>query len=171
MENNLFFREDAMPIYEFYCPACNTVFNFYSPTVNTAKIPLCPRCNQDTLERLLSSFATLSGGHEDRDSADIPLDEAKMEKAFRVMEREMGTMNEDDPRQAVSLLRKMAAAAGGTMDEGMEEALRRIEAGDDPETIEAEMGDQLNPESIFSGKKKGRGRSKKILYDETLYDL
>ena len=30
-----------MPIYEFFCPDCNTVFSFYSPTVNTRKIPLC----------------------------------------------------------------------------------------------------------------------------------
>ena len=26
-----------MPIYEFFCPDCNTVFNFYSPTVNPGR--------------------------------------------------------------------------------------------------------------------------------------
>jgi hypothetical protein len=26
-----------MPIYEFYCPDCNTIFNFFSRTINTSK--------------------------------------------------------------------------------------------------------------------------------------
>ena len=26
-----------MPIYEFYCPDCNTLFNFFSRTINTSK--------------------------------------------------------------------------------------------------------------------------------------
>lgn len=160
-----------MPIYEFFCDDCNTVFNFYSTTINTSKIPLCPKCEGRDLKRMLSPFATVSGKKEKGDAADLPLDESKMEKALQVMEKEMSNIKEDDPRQMASLLRKMTEAAGGNMDEGMEEALRRMEAGEDPENIEADMGDTLNPENIFSDQKRRGKRPQKISYDETLYDL
>jgi len=78
-----------MPIYEFFCPDCNTVFSFYSPTVNTRKIPLCPQCQHRELERLLSTFATISGKNEAGKSKDIPLGEAKIMKAVQMMESEM----------------------------------------------------------------------------------
>jgi len=165
-------REDTMPIYEFFCDDCNTVFNFYSGTINTIKIPRCPRCKNRALKRMMSTFATISGRKEEGDAEDFPMDESKMEKALQVMEREMHNIKDEDPRQMASLLRRMTEAAGGNLDEGMEEALRRMEAGEDPENIEAEMGDALNPENIFfSEQKKGGKRPKKIIYDETLYDL
>ena len=40
-----------MPIYEFYCQQCNTVYNFFSKTVNTEKTPYCPTCKDIKLER------------------------------------------------------------------------------------------------------------------------
>jgi len=160
-----------MPIYEFFCADCNTVFNFYSPTINTSKIPFCPKCKKRALKRMMSTFATISGRKEEGDLEDLPIDESKMEKALQVMEKEMHNIKDDDPRQMASLLRKMTEAAGGNLDEGMEEALRRMESGEDPESIEAEMGDKLNPDNIFSDQKKRGKRTKKITYDETLYDL
>jgi hypothetical protein len=55
----------------------------------------------------------------------------------------------------------------------MEEALSRMEAGEDPEQVEAEMGDLLNEEEPFiMGAKKGRkAKRAEPLRDETLYDL
>ena len=35
-------RVGDMPIYEFYCAKCNTIYNFFSRTANTDKIPTCP---------------------------------------------------------------------------------------------------------------------------------
>ena len=120
---------------------------------------------------MMSPFAAISGRKEEGDTQDLPIDESKMEKALQVMEREMHNIKDDDPRQMASLLRKMTEAAGGNLDEGMEEALKRMETGEDPEKIEAEMGDQLNPENIFSEQKKRGKRAKKITYDDTLYEL
>jgi hypothetical protein len=58
---------------------------------------------------------------------------------------------------------------------GMEEALRRMERGEDPEQVEAEMGDLLETEDPFVfGGKKGRGGGgvrRAPTRDETLYDL
>ncbi|MBW1675027.1 MAG: zinc ribbon domain-containing protein [Deltaproteobacteria bacterium] len=162
-----------MPIYEFYCEECNTIFNFFSRSVNTTKRPLCPRCKQKKLKRQMSTFARLTGAKEGGDLDDLPMDEAKMEKAMNLLAREADIINEDDPRQAVSLMRKLSDVAGIGLGPGMEEALKRMEAGEDPEQVEAEMGDLLEQEEPFViGEKKGRRVKRAAPHrDETLYDL
>lgn len=162
-----------MPIYEFYCEDCNTIFNFFSSSVNTTKRPLCPMCKQKKLKRQMSTFAGLTGAKEGGDLDDLPIDEARMEKAMNLLAREADRINEDDPRQAASLMRKLSDVAGVGLGPGMEEAFKRMEAGDDPEQIEAEMGDRLEEEEPFViGGGKGR-RIKRVppRRDDTLYDL
>jgi hypothetical protein len=121
----------------------------------------------------MSTFARLTGAKEESDLDDLPMDEAKMEKAMNLMAREAETINEDDPRQAVSLMRKLSDVAGVSLGPGMEEALKRMEAGEDPDQIEAEMGDVLEQEEPFIiGDKKGRRVKRATPYrDETLYEL
>ena len=161
-----------MPIYEFYCQDCNTIFNFFSSSVNTTKRPACPKCKKK-LKRQMSTFARIKGAKEDSDLDDLPIDEAKMEKAMNLLAREAEGINEDDPRQAAQLMRKLTDATGIGLGQGMEEALRRMEAGEDPETIEAEMGDLLEEEEPFmiEGKKGSRGKRSAPLHDDTLYEL
>jgi hypothetical protein len=59
----------------------------------------------------------------------------------------------------------------------MEEAMRRMESGEDPDAIEAEMGDLLDQDETAEGGDSGgrlRGWAKKLrppTVDETLYDL
>ena len=162
-----------MPIYEFYCQDCNTIFNFFSSSVNTTKRPLCPRCKQRKLKRQMSTFYRLTGAKEEGDLDDLPIDEAKMEKAMSLLAREAEGINEDDPRQAANLMRKLSDAAGVGLGPGMEEALKRMEAGEDPEQIEAEMGDLLEQEEPFvMEEKRGRGVKRRTpIRDETLYEL
>lgn len=82
-------------------------------------------------------------------------------------------IDENDPRQAVSMMRKLSDAAGLNLSSGMEEALSRIERGEDPKKIEEEMGDILENEDPFSLESrggKGKRRSRPSV-DETLYEL
>jgi putative FmdB family regulatory protein len=162
-----------MPIYEFYCGDCNTLFNFFSKTVNTTKQPFCPRCKRKKLKRQMSTFARVKGAKGDSELDDSPVDEAKMEKAMDLLAREAEGINEEDPRQAANLMRKFTDATGVTLGPSMEEALRRMEAGEDPEQLEAEMGDLLEEEEPFIfGERKGRGiKRAKPRRDETLYEL
>ncbi|MCP4112756.1 MAG: zinc ribbon domain-containing protein [Desulfobacteraceae bacterium] len=161
-----------MPIYEFYCEDCNTIFNFFSKTVNTAKAPQCPKCKTKTLTRQVSLFAFTGKAKED---SDIPFDERKMEQAMQMLTREADKMNEDDPKQAADLMRKLSDMTGLKLGQGIDEALRRMEKGDDPDRIEAEMGDIINEEEPFlmPGKKGKIPMSHKSapFKDETLYDL
>lgn len=164
-----------MPIYEFYCQKCNTIYSFFSRSVNTKKIPNCPKCKDARLQRKISVFATISS-RKDQGVADSdmpPIDEAKMEKAMAMLASESGKINEDDPRQAAILMRRLSDATGLTMGPGMEEALSRMERGEDPDNIEAEMGDVLAEEEPFILESKGKRRRIKPepMVDETLYDL
>lgn len=163
-----------MPIYEFYCQDCNTIYNFFSKPVNTKKSPKCPRCKTSRLSRQVSAFSVTGRAKECGDAYDLPFDESKMEKAIQMLGREAGNINEEDPRQAADLMRKLSDAAGLKLGSGIDEAIRRLEKGEDPDRIESEMGDILEKEEPFSlSGKKGAGRLKRTapLRDETLYDL
>ena len=162
-----------MPIYEFYCPDCHMIFNFFSRSVNTEKSPLCPRCHRVKLDRRMSVFAALRN-RGDQEEMPVPdLDDAKMERAMSLLASEAEQMDENDPRQAANLMRKLTDMTGMPLGPGMEEALKRMEAGEDPEKIEAEMGDLLEGEEPFGSKEKFLKTSKILLprVDEKLYDL
>lgn len=164
-----------MPIYEFYCGPCHTVFNFFSRSVNTSKKPKCPKCKTQTLTRQMSAFSITGRAKEADDMEDLPFDESKMEQAMQMLAGEADRINEDDPRQAADLMRKLTHMTGMELGPGMEEALNRMESGEDPEQVEAEMGDLLENEDPFllpgkKGKVAGVRRSAP-LRDETLYDL
>ena len=163
-----------MPIYEFYCKKCHMIFNFFSGSVNVEKYPACPKCNKRKLERQMSKFATLKHKGDEPDDMPMPdMDESKLEEAMNMLAKETENIDEDDPRQAVNLMRKLSDMTGLNMGPGMEEALARMEAGEDPEQIEAEMGDLLEGEDPFSFKEKTykllRERPPKV--DEELYYL
>jgi len=164
-----------MPIYEFYCPACHTVFNFFSKGINTTGQPACPKCDRPKLDRQVSRFAHIGNAGEEGGMDDFPIDEAKMERAMETLAHEADGINEDDPRAAATLMRKMSKMTGMNFGEGMEEAISRMEAGEDPEQIEQEMGDLLdsNEEPIqFPGTKSGTHKEHRQLQrDETLYDM
>ncbi len=163
-----------MPIYEFYCDACHTIFNFFSKTINTTKCPKCPRCKTQTLTREISLFSIGGVKKEDDAMDDLPIDESKMEQAMQMLASEAEHINEDDPRQAANLMEKLTDMTGIELGPGMQEALQRMKDGEDPEEIEAQMGDLLEEEEPFLlPAKKGKSAQRRLppRRDETLYDL
>ncbi|MFW6198327.1 MAG: FmdB family zinc ribbon protein [Acidobacteriota bacterium] len=146
-----------MPIYEFYCEDCHRIYRFLSRRVDTSKRPSCPRCEREGLERRPSTFA-VSRGLEEAD-ADDPLadvDEAALERAMAELASEAEHMDEDDPRQAAQLMRRMFQATGMPMGDAMQEMLGRMEAGEDPEALEEEYGDLLDEDPLLG---EGEGAS------------
>lgn len=165
-----------MPIYEFFCNDCNTIFNFFSSRPNTEKRPHCPQCGKRELQKMMSAFATIGKAKEGADDDPLAgMDEARMEQALAGLMREAEHVNEDDPRQMANLMRKFADKTGMRLGGSMEEAIARMEAGEDPEQIEREMGDLMEGEEPFSleaMKKKAQAGSRRApLHDERLYDL
>ena len=171
-----------MPMYEFFCPDCNTIFTFFAKTVNTDKIPSCPKCKRPALSRMISRFAVTGRAKEPGEAGgkgadpDLPIDEGRMEKAMEALASEAEGIDENNPRQAADLMRKFSAMTGLRLGDKMEDALSRLEAGEDPESLEQEMGD-LNENDLFKldetgGPEKSKTSKRKApIRDETLYDL
>ena len=101
------------------------------------------------------------------------LDEAAMERAFESLIRDADKINEDDPRQMASLMRKFTAKAGLDLGDAMEEAITRMEAGEDPDQVEQEMGDLLDQDdlSLNALTKKVKSVRSEPVRDEKLYKL
>jgi hypothetical protein len=124
------------------------------------------------MDRVISGFTVLRGAKE-QDAGMPELDEAKLGKAMSLMEREAGNLTEDDPGQAGHFMRKLCDTTGIDLGSGMNEALRRMEAGEDPDRIEEEMGDILTDRNPFAAPPKAsrKVREKPPERDETLYNL
>ena len=62
-----------MPIYEYRCEACGKRSSSLLPSYSTPDPP-CPHCGKPSLQRLVSTFATVSsgdgGGGDDFDGGD-----------------------------------------------------------------------------------------------------
>jgi putative FmdB family regulatory protein len=162
-----------MPVYEFYCSACHTVFNFLSRRVDLEKRPACPRCGRPELERQVSRFAISKNRSEPPPEGFPDLDDERMEQAMLAMAGEMEGMDENDPRAIGRVMRRMWETTGMSLGSGFQEALRRLEAGEDPDKIEEEMGDLLTEGNPFSREsiKTLRRRYTRPEHDETLYVL
>lgn len=140
-----------MPIYEFYCEACNTVFSFFSSKVDPAVRPACPRCGKPELPRKPSRFATgrsgspAEGAGEDEGGGDDPLaglDEERMAGAMESLAGEMAGMDDDqqDPKQMIRFLERFQQATGLEAGPKMQEMMARLAEGADVDELEAELG-------------------------------
>ncbi len=168
-----------MPIYEFACPKCRKIFNFFSQRINPAKSPACPKCGNKKLLKQMSSFAMPRGAKEpsaamegDDPGAGMPdLDDPRVARVMNEMEREMADVDENNPRHMAHIMRKMKEIMPpGTAPKELDTAIRRLEAGEDMEKIEADMGD------IFGGMMGGEGETGEsggasgYSHDSGLYD-
>ena len=133
-----------MPIYEFYCPDNNKLYSFLARTLAYRdKLPVCPDGEGLRMEKRVSAFAVIGKAKEE--SGDDPfagVDDAKMESFMADMEREMGSMNEEnpDPRQLGHFMRKMTDMMGDRTPDALKEVVRRLESGEDPEKLEEQFG-------------------------------
>lgn len=164
-----------MPIYEFYCQTCHTVFSFFSGRIDTTRQPGCPRCGRQELPRRPSRFATLKHAGEEEGDPFANFDESKLEGAMEALMGEAGDLeNEDDPRAMGRLMRRFTDLSGLQMGDRMADFVSRLESGEDPDRLEKEMDssmDDENFEDFFKLKKALQDRRKHPHLDEELYFL
>jgi len=141
-----------MPIYEFACPKCRRIFNFLSKRLSSNRLPVCPKCGNRKLVKQMSRFAMTKGlkepaaaGMDDADEGSMPdLDDPRVARAMGELERDMEHMDENNPRHMAQMMKKMKdLMPPGSMPKELDVAIKRLEAGEDPEKIEADMGDLL----------------------------
>ena len=178
VESVLSIPEPTMPIYEFACPKCRTIFNFLSKRMNPEHLPVCPRCGNKKMEKQMSRFA-MSRGLKDSDTHsgaageledDMPnFDDPRVARAMDEMERDMAHMDENNPRHMAQMIRKMKdILPPGSMPKEMDVAIKRLEAGEDPEKIEEDMGDIF--ENFMGGEGSGAHGARGYSHDNGLYD-
>lgn len=162
-----------MPIYEFYCKGCNTIFNFFSKKIDTETCPKCPTCKKRKLDRQVSMFSSVSNAGDSAEADELPFDEQKMEGALTQLASEAEGINENDPKAAANLMRKFSSMTGVEFGGSMDEALRRLESGENPEEVEKELGDLMEgEEEPFVISQKGGTKAKRPpSRDETLYEM
>jgi putative FmdB family regulatory protein len=141
-----------MPIYEYACPECRVIFNFLSKRINPERLPACPKCGNKKLIKQMSRFAMSRGVKEPAAKADSEGDEPPMpnfedprvERTMAELERDIENMDEGNPRHMAHLMRKMKdIMPSGMVPKELDVAIKRLEAGEDPEKVEADMGDLL----------------------------
>jgi putative FmdB family regulatory protein len=169
-----------MPIYEYLCPHCNRVFNFMAKSYAEAqsRTPACPKCHGQDMRRLLSRFSVTGAVRKSRSNAAAGdagmgadgegFDDPRVEREMMQLMSEAENMDESDPRQMGRLMRKMSEVSGEGMDAQMEEAVRRLESGEDPAAIEEQMGELFGDEEAPGGAGGGTGGPS---YDDGLYSL
>jgi len=69
-----------------------------------------------------------------------------MEAEMMRFAAEMEHLDENDPKAMAGAVRKMTELAGEPVTPAMEEMIRRLEAGEDPDRIEEDLGDALEGE-------------------------
>lgn len=64
---------------------------------------------------------------------------------MNVMEREFSNADENDPRAMARMMRRMSEITGEKIDGEMEEVVRKLEEGADPDSLEDQLGGAEDP--------------------------
>ena len=166
-----------MPIYEYACPKCRVIFNFLSKRVDPQRSPACPKCGNNKLTKQMSRFAMSRGLKEPASNADAEggemqmpdFEDPRVERAMMEMERDMEHLDENNPRHMAHMMRKMKdLMPPGAVPKELDVAIKRLEAGEDPEKIEEDMGDVLG--DLMGEQGGGPGGGGGYTHDSGLYD-
>jgi hypothetical protein len=145
--------------------------------VNPDRVPVCPKCGHKKLSKQISRFALTRGLKETAaktgsESGEPPLpdfDDPRMARAMAEMERDMEHLDENNPKHMAHMMKKMKdIMPAGSVPKEFDVAIKRLEAGEDPEKIEADMGDVLGD---FMGGPEGGAGGGGYSHDSGLYDM
>ena len=116
-----------MPIYEYGCYDCRKRVNvfFRSFADVETKEAACPRCGGANLKRLISKVAVVRS------------EESRLENLADP--GSLAGLDENDPKSMARWMRKMSSELGEDLGGEFDEVIDRLEAGEDPESIEKSM--------------------------------
>lgn len=154
-----------MPIYEYYCEDNHTIYQFFAKTLAQGQtVPRCPASPKFRMRKLVSAFAVTKNGKQDEAAASKPptaagdsAEDARMEAAMGAMEKEFSSVDENDPRAMARMMRRMSEVTGEKIDGEMEEVVRKLEEGADPESLDEQLGGEAPGEPDPDGDGMGMG--------------
>jgi uncharacterized protein involved in copper resistance len=126
----------------------------------------------------VSSFAMPRGLQEpsaataSEEGAMPDMDDPRIARVMSEMERDMEHMDENNPKHMAHMMKKMKdLMPADSVPKEFDIAIKRLEAGEDPEKIEADMGDVLG--DFMGGEEGGApggGGGGGYTHDSGLYD-
>jgi len=131
------------------------------------------------MRKQVSKFAMIRGVEEpsatpEGDEGPMPdMDDPKIARAMAEIERDMEHLDENNPKHMAQVMRKMKnAMPPGVLPKEIDVAIDRLEAGEDPEKIEADMGDIFGDMMGGGGEEGmgGAGGGGPYSRDSNLYD-
>jgi len=97
-----------------------------------------------------------ASGSDGPDGSMPDFDDPRMERAMLDLERDMEHLDENNPKHMAHMMRKMKEMMPpGSVPKELDTAIKRLEAGEDPEKIEEDMGDVLG--DFMGGEEGGPG--------------
>ena len=119
----------AVPIYEYACHDCKRRVSLLWRSFADAETrePVCPRCGGKHLTRLVSRVSVVRSEETRLDSLADP--------------GNLDGLDENDPKSLARFMRKMASETGEDLGPEFDEVVGRLEAGEDPESVEQSMPD------------------------------
>src|SRR6266480_4116502 len=136
----------------------------------------CPKCGHRKMVKQMSRFAMTKGlkepaakGDDTGDEGPMPdMDDPRVTRAMSELERDMEHLDENNPKHMAHMMRKMKdLMPPGMVPKELDVAIKRLEAGEDPEKIEEDMGDLLGD---FMGGGEGGPGGGGYTHDSGLYD-
>ena len=127
----------------------------------------------------MSRFAMIKGAAEPAAAPETmegeppmpDLDDPRVERVMNDMERDMEHLDEHNPRHMAHMLKKMKEIMpAGSIPKEMDIAIRRLEQGEDPEKIEADMGELFSALEGQEGSNPGGMGGGPFSHDTGLYD-
>ncbi|HEY3131848.1 MAG TPA: zinc ribbon domain-containing protein [Acidobacteriota bacterium] len=110
-----------MPIYEYLCQACNRRFSRFFWRIADANQATCA-CGSKNLTKLISRVAMLRSEESRLDSLADP--------------GKWGGLDENDPKSMARMMKKLGGEMGEDTGPEFDEAVDRLEAGEDPESVD-----------------------------------
>ena len=96
------------------------------------------------------------------------MDDPRVMRAMSELERDMEHLDENNPKHMAHMMKKMKdLMPPGMVPKELDVAIKRLEAGEDPEKIEEDMGDLLGD---FMGGEEGGPGGGGYTHDSGLYD-
>ena len=131
-----------MPIYEYRCNECgrktSQVIRSIAAAEQATSALQCSRCGSPNMRRLFSRFAVARS--------------AKTEgEELYDFDKMMGGLDEDDPKSMARWARKMSREMGEDLGPEFDEAMGRIEGGENPDAVMDELDGSAGSGSDIGG--------------------
>ena len=125
-----------MPVYEYLCEQCGRQFSRFFWKISDAEGSAC-RCGSTQLEQLVSRVSMVRS------------EETRMESLADPSQ--WGDVDENDPKSMARMMKKLGSEMGEDLGPEFNEVVDRLEAGEDPESLDQAMGESEASDSAPGG--------------------